>query len=566
MTTSSAQKNVLHWFRNGLRLTDNLPLLHAAEKVVGSNAQLYPIFIFDPEFVNQPSSSPHGFQFLIDSLEDLDVQLRAKFQSQLLILHGPPPLLFDTLLSQWNIGHVSFEQATEPYARTRDRDVRELCSRHDVSVHVAPGHTLFDLETYDASTSSSSFSAFAKGFYKRKIPQPIPLSDLNLPSLVELPPSFTIIIDDDSSSESSSSSSSKKKKKNHHQNWGYTPSRGVPKLDKVLCSDESASSFSEFKFKFPGGETEGLRRMAHVLARETYVQQFEKPKTSPTSIEEPSTTVLSPYLRFGCVSTRVFWFGIQHVLDLSKSRVSQPPMSLHGQLMFREMFHLAASRNPNFHHIEHNAQVRQIPWLENPEHLRAWKFGQTGYPFIDAIMTQLRLEGWIHHLARHAVACFLTRGELFLSWVEGARVFQEFLIDHDEALNNANWQWLSCSNFFHQYWKCYSPVSFGKQHDPEGTYVRQYLPVLKHVPTKYIYEPWKLSKADQVKYGCVLGRDYPQRIVDGEVVRKRNREWMKEAFAQHKAGKSSSAVKSSKKSTQPSMDSFLAPASKKAKR
>ncbi len=340
MTTSSAQKNVLHWFRNGLRLSDNLPLLHAAEKVVGSNAQLYPIFIFDPEFVNQPSSSPHGFQFLIDSLQDLDVQLRSKFQSQLLILHGPPPLLFDTLLSQWNIGHVYFEQASEPYARTRDRNVRELCSRHDVSVHVAPGHTLFDLETYDASTSCSSFSAFSKGFYKRKVPPPIPLSDLSLPPLVELPPSFAI--------DSKSSS-------NH---WGYSPSQGLPALDHV-CSGE-ASSFSECVFAFPGGETEGLRRMANILARETYVQHFEKPKTSPTSLEA-STTVLSPYLRFGCVSARVFWMGIQRVLDGAHARVSRPPVSLHGQLMFREMFHLAASRNPNFHHIEDNPEVRNIP-------------------------------------------------------------------------------------------------------------------------------------------------------------------------------------------------------------
>jgi len=82
--------------------------------------------------------------------------------------------------------------------------------------------------------------------------------------------------------------------------------------------------------------------------------------------------------------------------------------------------------------------------------LQAWKNGRTGYPYIDAIMTQLRLEGWIHHLARHSVACFLTRGDLWQSWEDGAKVFDLYLLDADWALNNANWQWLSCSNFFYQ--------------------------------------------------------------------------------------------------------------------
>ena len=120
-----------------------------------------------------------------------------------------------------------------------------------------------------------------------------------------------------------------------------------------------------------------------------------------------------------------------------------------------------------------NPAVKQIPWGTDEEKLLAWKEGRTGFPFIDAIMTQLRVEGWIHHLARHAVACFLTRGDLWQHWEEGAAVFDLYLLDADWALNNANWQWLSCSNFFYQFFRCYSPVAFGKKTDPSCAYIRK---------------------------------------------------------------------------------------------
>lgn len=101
---------------------------------------------------------------------------------------------------------------------------------------------------------------------------------------------------------------------------------------------------------------------------------------------------------------------------------STPPLSLYGQLLWREFFYTTATNNPCFDKMEGNPVCLQIPWDRNPEALAKWAEGQTGYPWIDAIMTQLRQEGWIHHLARHAVACFLTRGDLWISWEEGMKV------------------------------------------------------------------------------------------------------------------------------------------------
>ena len=137
--------------------------------------------------------------------------------------------------------------------------------------------------------------------------------------------------------------------------------------------------------------------------------------------------------------------------------------------------------------MEDNPVCRQIPWDKDEDKLAAWTEARTGFPFIDAVMTQLRREGWIHHLARHSVACFLTRGDLWQSWEKGQEVFEELLLDADWSLNAGNWMWLSASAFFHQSCKCYSPVAFGKKTDPSEEYIKKYLPHLVKFPDKFIY-------------------------------------------------------------------------------
>jgi cryptochrome len=151
-------------------------------------------------------------------------------------------------------------------------------------------------------------------------------------------------------------------------------------------------------------------------------------------------------------------------------------------------------------------------------------------------MAQLAQEGWIHHLARHSVACFLTRGDLWISWEDGARVFDRLLLDADWSLNNGNWMWLSASAFFSAYFRVYSPIAFGKKTDKTGEYIRKYIPALRKMPKKYIYEPWKAPAAVQRAAGCVVGVDYPRRIVDHAEARVANLAKMKEAYAEKRFG------------------------------
>lgn len=129
------------------------------------------------------------------------------------------------------------------------------------------------------------------------------------------------------------------------------------------------------------------------------------------------------------------------------------------------------------------------------------------------------------------MACFLTRGDLWQHWEEGARVFDLYLLDADWSLNQANWQWLSCSRYFFQYFRVYSPVAFGKKTDPQGAYIKKWLPQLANMPAKYIFEPWKAPLSVQQQANCIVGVDYPNPIVDHDVISKNNIARMKDAYS-----------------------------------
>merc|ERR1711916_44502 len=220
---------------------------------------------------------------------------------------------------------------------------------------------------------------------------------------------------------------------------------------------------------------------------------------------------------------------------------THPPISLTGQLLWREMWYTVA-RLAKEDISKSNTLSRPIPWRdsndkETQELLAAWREARTGIPFIDAVMTQLRTEGWIHHLARHATACFLTRGDLWISWAEGAKAFDAMLIDADWSLNACNWMWVSCSAFFHQYFRVYGTVSFPKKTDPKGAFIRKYIPQLAKFPDKYIYEPHLAPLTVQIACGCRIGEDYPKPIVDHKTASEENKNKMKRVWDAAKAAK-----------------------------
>merc|ERR1711904_205914 len=254
---------------------------------------------------------------------------------------------------------------------------------------------------------------------------------------------------------------------------------------------------------------------------------------------EPSTTGLSPYFRFGCLSVRTAWHAITQCQQ--GRRHSQPPQSLKGQLLFREMFYVLSVSVPNWDRDEDNPMCKRIPWGEEAKLLTAWEEGRTGYPFIDALMRQLRQTGWMHHLGRHAVACFLTRGDLWQNWTKGRDVFDKLLLDADWALNNGNWLWLAgVAPFSAPYFRIYDPCPGGKSSlnaEQQGDFVRPFVPELAAMPAKYIYKPWTAPLQVQQTAKCIIGKDYPAPIVDHKFARERNLQYFANALEELKSGR-----------------------------
>eukprot|EP01063_Lacrimia_lanifica_P020413 TRINITY_DN27724_c0_g1_i1.p1 TRINITY_DN27724_c0_g1~~TRINITY_DN27724_c0_g1_i1.p1 ORF type:complete len:549 (+),score=178.06 TRINITY_DN27724_c0_g1_i1:69-1715(+) len=513
----------VHWFRKGLRLADNHAL---AAGLAEGPAHVLPIFILDKWHANPRNVGPTRFRFILESLQALDTSLKAAgVATGLCVLRGEPAEVFPAVwgaaraVQKGKDGRVvlSFDSAdeNEPHVRANDRRVMALASEHGVDVAaVESDHYLHNPNAYDSAgggAALTTFAALVKVLPKLgKVAAPIPA-----PKALPFDAKLSAALLDNIAEEAS------------------TP---IPSdsLFAPFTTSHFGGAVPDTAAKFPGGEAEGLARLKRaVIDNKKWVKGFDKPSTVPTALE-PSTTVLSPYLTHGCVSARTVWDGIR------QAHGSEPPLvqtTLSGQVLWRELWLLVCRRTPNVGRMEGNPLARQIPWDENPELVKAWEEGRTGYPFIDAIMTQLRTEGWIHHLARHMTACFLTRGDLWQSWEAGAKVFDRHLIDADWSLNNCNWMWLSCTAFFHQFFRCYSPVAFGQKYDKKGVYIRHYVPALKHMPDKYIYTPWLAPLDVQKKAKCVVGKDYPAPVVpDHTAASKANMDRMKKAFDANKAG------------------------------
>ncbi|NXJ48363.1 CRY1 protein, partial [Spizaetus tyrannus] len=438
-------------------------------------------------------------RFLLQCLEDLDANLR-KLNSRLFVIRGQPADVFPRLFKEWNIAKLSIEYDSEPFGKERDAAIKKLASEAGVEVIVRISHTLYDLDKIielNGGQPPLTYKRF-QTLISRMEPLEMPVETIT-PEVME---KCTTPVSDD-----------------HDEKYG------VPSLEELGFDTDGLPSAV-----WPGGETEALTRLERHLERKAWVANFERPRMNANSLLA-SPTGLSPYLRFGCLSCRLFYFKLTDLYKKVKKN-SSPPLSLYGQLLWREFFYTAATNNPRFDKMEGNPICVQIPWDKNPEALAKWAEGRTGFPWIDAIMTQLRQEGWIHHLARHAVACFLTRGDLWISWEEGMKVFEELLLDADWSVNAGSWMWLSCSSFFQQFFHCYCPVGFGRRTDPNGDYIRRYLPVLRGFPAKYIYDPWNAPESVQKAAKCMIGVNYPKPMVNHAEASRLNIERMKQIYQQ----------------------------------
>jgi deoxyribodipyrimidine photo-lyase len=444
----------LVWLTRDLRAHDHPALRAALERC----ERAVPVFCFDDRLLRGRHASGPRTQFMLECLADLDDRL----DGVVVFRHGAPERELPFLAREARATEMHFSADSGPFARRRVERVLSAMHEAGVECFAHPGlhavDNLAGLRT-QAGGPYTVFSPFHRAWLQAPR-RPV----LGRPRSLDSLPS------------------------------------GVRKGRLPSLADLGLRQ--EVEDPLPGGETAGRERLSRVLrfgVRE-YADNHD-------ALGQDKTSRLSPYLHFGCLSPR----EVEERLPRGKG-----PDAFRRQLCWRDFYHHVLLHHPRNARSEFQERYRgSISWSYAERRFEAWREGRTGYPLVDAGMRQLRREGWMHNRARLVVGSFLTK-DLGIDWRWGERWFMKLLIDGDEANNNGNWQWIASVGVDPQpaFRRIYNPARHQERFDPRGEYVRRYVPELRAVPDEHLAEPWTMPDETQRDCGCLIGRDYPEPVVD----------------------------------------------------
>ena len=463
-------KTALWWIRRDLRLADN-PALSAA---LAHAERVVPVFVLDPAQEDTPEASQKRRAFLLDGLRQLDADLQAR-GSRLTLRRGDPADILAALSDEVHAEAIFAQEDFAPAAQARDARVAERRPlRRTAGLVVQPPGTVLKAD-------GTPYVVYTPFSHKWKA-QTGPLADTLIPAPEHLLP--------------------------------------PPDIESAPLPTEPALPAAA---PFAPGEAEALRRL-HEFCTGTEkssapIYRYEQTRDR---MDLDGTSRLSPYLRFGMLSAR------QAVVAARAAITSAPdPNARQGaetwlnELIWREFYVHILHFFPHVRGQSFRSQLRQIDWLNDETAFAAWRAGHTGYPVVDAAMRQLAHSGWMHNRARMVVASFLVK-DLLIDWRWGERWFMQHLVDGDPAANNGGWQWTAGTGTdAAPYFRIFNPLSQSQKHDPDGVYIRRWVPELQDVPQKFIHEPWRMPEEVQRDCGCIIGKDYPAPIVDHSRARKR---------------------------------------------
>jgi len=260
------------------------------------------------------------------------------------------------------------------------------------------------------------------------------------------------------------------------------------------------------------GEDGARRRLATFM--DSALDHYD---TGRARLGAGGTSMLSPHLRWGEVSPATVW----HAAATAAGHRGPGLEAFQKEMLWREFAIHLLRHHPDLPDTPLRSTFTRFPWRHDPDDLRAWQEGRTGYPIVDAGMRQLRRAGWMHNRVRMIVASFLVK-HLLLPWQDGARWFWERLVDADLASNSASWQWVvGLGSGSAPYFRVFNPVLQGERFDADGSYVRQYVPELARLPDAFLHRPWE-APADVLKNAdVILGETYPVPIVNHTAARVR---------------------------------------------
>ncbi len=457
----------LLWFRRDLRVADHPALTLAAREF----DRVIPVFVLDDTLLQGRFASAPRTRFMLGCLHALDTALR-DCGSGLVIRHGAPEDELVKLADETGAGAVLWTSDVAPYARARDRRVTIALS--DAGVRAQPQGGTYVVDISKPRTQvGKPFTVFSP-FHRRWL-------DLERRTIHRAPSELPALP-------------------------GSLRKGRIPSVDAL---DVDGHDLPEPLCE-PG---EPAARKALTRWLDGGLKTYDD--THDLVADEHGTSGLSPYLRWGCISAA-------ECESRAARRTGQGASAWIRQLCWRDFYaHVMLTHPGNAHH-EFQPRYRDLEWVEDDDALEAWRTGTTGFPLVDAAMRQLARTGWMHNRARLVVGSFLTK-DLHLDWRLGEAHFEALLLDGEPAQNNGNWQWVSSvgvdpAPYFR---RIFNPMLQQRKFDPDGVYVRRWVPELRDVPDDKLVEPWTMTGDEQAAAGCVIGSDYPAPIVEHAVERRR---------------------------------------------
>jgi deoxyribodipyrimidine photo-lyase len=447
-------QRVIHWFRRDLRLTDNTGLTEACRQA----EHVLPVFIFEDALRTGPDVGAARLTFLLRSLRALEQSLR-RCGSALIIRHGRSEVEIPRLARELKAQAVFCNTRYEPYAQKRD--ARVFNALNEIGVGFEPFKDAVIWHETDILTQAGRpftvFTPYAKAWRERKAPAPRTSADA-----------------------------------------GKLRSRETIRPED-LPNDSGSLGFPLSQDIFEAGEEAAGRALDTFLRNRLFDYAAARDRA-----DLDNTSQLSAHLRAGTIGIRMIVERLTARKQDGTAAQQQSCDAFLKELIWRE-FYLQVLHN--FPHVMRGAfrpEYDRLEWSENEEHFQAWRAGRTGYPIVDAAMRCLNATGWMHNRLRMTAAMFLTK-DLLIHWQRGERYFMQQLVDGDLAANNGGWQWSAGTGTdAAPYFRIFNPVSQGKKSDPNGRFVRRWIPELAGIPDECIHEPWKEP---------LLASGYPTRIV-----------------------------------------------------
>lgn len=464
------------WFRKDLRTLDHPALWEASQR-----GEVIPVYIWSPD----EELSEAAKCWLHYSLKALAEQLEQQGM-QLIVRQGSWLSVLQETIAETRADAVYFTERYEPFIRERDQRIMNRLTEENIKVKSFHGNLLFPPEsiTNHQGGPYKVFTPFWKHCMNRQVPKPLPS------------PSMTY-------------SSNKKRYSTAVEELGWvTGEQQQPKL---------------LRYWTPG-EAGAMRRLQYFVN-----EKLSCYKSRRDDLEHDHTSGLSPYLAFGELSPRWIWYTL---LNQEVDEIGENGAAFLRQLVWREFSYHQLIHQPDCIETPIRPEYNAFPWENNEQLFLLWQQGQTGYPLIDAGMRELRETGCMHNRVRMIAASFLVK-QLLIPWTKGAVWFKEALVDFDLANNTMGWQWVSgCGTDAAPYFRIFNPVLQGQKFDPDGTYVRKWVPELSKLPSPAIHQPWKAAQGILHDSGVVLGRTYPYPIIEHHYARQRALDayqWMKDS-------------------------------------